>query len=111
MKDFEVACLNIHDVNLIIVFLDAGSDLAAQERRELYTALQASARSAGLAGSVVLVWRDTLGGTSFMAPPHQHPFFQIMSYDQLHAQVNRTLTVARALPGGRPAGHHGSGRG
>ena len=98
MEEFEVAHLNIHDVSLIIVFLHAGSDLAAQERRELYAALQASAMSAGLDGSVVLVWRDTSGGTSFMAPPHQHPFIQITSYDQLHAQVNGTLAVTRGLP-------------
>jgi hypothetical protein len=42
-------------------------------------------------GDVVLVWRDQYGTMKFIAPPQQHPFFQIVKYEQLYAQVTGTI--------------------
>jgi hypothetical protein len=50
------------------------------------------AEQAGLTGDVVLVWQDQHGTTKFIAPPQQHPFFQILKFEQLYAQVNHTIT-------------------
>ena len=78
---------------MLIVFLEAGLHLKASPtaRQDLYRTLQSSAAGAGRKGDVVAVWQDEFGRTRFIAPAQQHPFFQIVSYDQLYAQVNGTL--------------------
>ena len=43
-----------------------------------------------LAGELAVVWEDAQGRTRFIAPPQQHPFFQVVNYGQLRAQVNGT---------------------
>jgi hypothetical protein len=92
VETYQVAHLNIQDVNVVIVFLDSTFDSKTpDERRDLHRALAVAAAREGPAEDVVLVWKDPSGGTRFMAPPEQHPFFRIMQYDQLRAQVNRTL--------------------
>jgi hypothetical protein len=40
-----------------------------------------------------MVWEDPQGRTRFIAPPQQHPFFQLVNYGQLRAQVNGTIQV------------------
>lgn len=87
MDSFPVACLNIQDVELVVVFVDH----ASKHKREIYAALHGCAQRAGLNGNVVAVWRDEYGRTRFIAPPEQHPFFQVTGYDQLYAQVNSKL--------------------
>jgi hypothetical protein len=82
---FEVAQLNIQDVRVVVVFVDR------RPAAELYGALERSARAADLEGKVVAVWPDEFGRTRFLAPPEQHAFFQIVSYDQLRAQINGAL--------------------
>ena len=39
------------------------------------------------------LWEDPQGRTRFIAPPQQHPFFQVVNYGQLRAQVNGTIQV------------------
>ncbi len=82
----------------MVVLLDAPVaapfDTGTLEQKRLrHAALQDCAVRAGLAGTVAVVWQDTQGRTRFLAPPEQHAFFQIVSYAQLRAQVNRTLQV------------------
>jgi hypothetical protein len=60
-------------------------------RTDIYAALQASAASQGFEGDVAMVWEDPQGRTRFLAPPQQHPFFQVVSYDQLRVQANATI--------------------
>jgi hypothetical protein len=79
---FPVARINIQDVDLVVVFVDD----AWQDKHEIYAALNPSAGN-----NVVLVWQDQFGRTRFIAPPEQHPFLQIVGYDQLLAQVNSKL--------------------
>jgi len=93
MKTFEVAHLNIQNVNVVITFVASAFEFKTpREQTAIQAALQASVTSAGLAGNVVLVWLDQFGRMKFLAPPQQHPFFRTVSYQELYSQVNRTLT-------------------
>ena len=87
-SSFDTAHLNIMDLQVVVVFLPH------RPPRELYDALQSSAKQAGLAGEVVAVWPDELGRTRFLAPPEMHAFFRVVGYDQLRAQINTTLLCA-----------------
>jgi hypothetical protein len=94
MKSFQVARLDIDDVQLVVVFLPPAFDAVPEQKRlDFFAALERSAASAGLAGNVVALWQQS-HRTRFIAPPQQHPFFQIMKYEQLLAQVNQTLACA-----------------
>jgi len=93
MNTFQVAQLDIQDVQLLVIFLPSDFDSkAATEKLEFHATLERCAETAGLAGNVVILWQDSSNRTRFIAPPQQHPFFQIMKYEQLLAQVNRTIT-------------------
>ena len=84
-RSFDTAHLNIMDLQVVVVFL------SQRPARELYDALQSSAKQAGLAGEVVAVWPDEIGRARFLAPPEMHAFFRVVGYDQLRAQINTTL--------------------
>lgn len=93
MESFQVAHLNIQNVNVIVIFLDTVFDSKPSHvQHAVHLRLQAAASEAGLAGNVVPVWLDQFGRTKFIAPQQQHPFFQSVSHEQLYAQVNHTLT-------------------
>lgn len=57
----------------------------------LTVAFVSEARAAELvaAADIVPVWEDTSGRMRFIAPPEQRPFFEVMSYAQLRAQLGR----------------------
>ena len=91
MQTFEIAQLNFYDVDVVLVFLDTQFDAATpRQRQDTYATLQECLPQNGLTGNLMLVWQDHQGVTKFIAPSQQHPFFQTMTYDQLHAQVNQT---------------------
>ena len=93
MADIDVAHLRIQGVDIVIAFLDSSFDRKTQrEQNEARSALQLCSRSAGLAGNVVLMWRDPSGGVKFIAPPNQHPFFRTADYGQLYRQINKRLS-------------------
>jgi hypothetical protein len=86
------AYLNIRGAAILVVFLDSGfGSLPPGKRADTYTALQAAAAQQDYAGEVAAVWEDHAGRTRFLAPAQQHPFFQVMNYGQLRAQVNAAL--------------------
>ena len=61
METYQIAHLNIQQVNVIIVFLDTTFDRQVPLRQNaVHLRLQAAASSAGLAGNVVPVWFDDL---------------------------------------------------
>jgi hypothetical protein len=82
------AALDIDDVQVVVVFLDRHPEA------EMFQSLQRSATHAGLEGTVVGVWPDEFGRTRFLAPPEQHAFFQVVSYDQLRAQITGELALS-----------------
>jgi hypothetical protein len=67
---FDTARLIIMDAALTIVFVD-----------------EVHAQKAGLDKNLTLVWEDSSGRMQFIAPPEQRPFFEVMKYDQLRAQM------------------------
>jgi hypothetical protein len=81
----EIAQLTIHDVQLVVIFLERAADPRA------YAALKSAASQAGLVGHIVAVWPDEFGRTRFFARPEQHAFFRVTGYDQLRAQINGHL--------------------
>ena len=81
-----VAHLNIRGAALLVAFPDP-------DQIKDYGALQAAAARAGFEGELAVVWEDPQGRTRFLAPPQQHPFFQVVNYSQLRAQVNGTIQV------------------
>jgi len=81
-----VAHLNIRGATLLVAFPEA-------DQVRDYAALQTAAARAGFAGELAMVWEDPQGRTRFIAPPQQHPFFQLVNYGQLRAQVNGTIQV------------------
>lgn len=94
METFEIAHLNIQNVNVIIAFFSTNFDRKTPgEQHKIQAQLQFAASQAGLAGNLVPVWRDHFGRMKFIAPPQQHPFFSSSTYEDLALQINRTLTV------------------
>ena len=95
MEAFPAAYLDIRGATLAVVFFEPAFDSRTpQERSTMYSALQAAAERQGIRGGVVAVWEDHLGRTRFIAPAQQHPFFQVVNYGQLRAQVNGTIQVS-----------------
>lgn len=93
MEQFQVAHLNVQGVNLIVVFVNPNvGQRPAFSQQQLVNALQACAKSAGLAGNVVPVWTDSGGRLNFLAPPNQHAYFKSVTYQYLYGQVNKTLS-------------------
>jgi hypothetical protein len=97
METFPVAYMTIRGARLTVVFLDPAFDSRTPEQRsESYAALQDAAARQGFQGDVAAVWEDALGRTRFLAPAPQHPFFQVVNYGQLRAQVNGAIEVPPA---------------
>ena len=63
------------------------------EQFEIVDSLQAYARSAGLAGTVVPVW---LHGRQmkFIAPRPWHPFFKSLTWNSVLQNLNKELTCS-----------------
>jgi hypothetical protein len=81
-----VAHLNIRGARLLVAFPHA-------DQAKDYAAFQSAAARAGFTGELAVVWEDPQGRTRFIAPPQQHPFFQLVNYGQLRAQVNGSIQV------------------
>jgi hypothetical protein len=78
---------------MIIVPLESSfGNRSQEEQRGMVSDLQRQARSAGLAGTVVPIWQTSSGGTKFIAPKPWHPFFQSMSFQDVLANLNKTLS-------------------
>jgi hypothetical protein len=92
-EKFKVAHIREQGVDLIIIPLNAefGQKLQS-EQQEIIAQLQYASSSAGLAGTVVPVWRDG-HNQGFIAPQRWHPFFKSIGWNQILASVNKELTV------------------
>lgn len=88
MQQFDVAHLREQGVDLIIVFVNEQVRyMTAHDRNSLVAALTICARSAGLAGVVVLVWP---GG--FFGDHGVHAYFESVPYEFLVSNINKKLT-------------------
>lgn len=92
MANFKIAHIRQQGIDLIIVPLESSfGQKSDNEQSEVIASLQAYASAAGLAGTVVPVWRS---GSShrFVAPPNWHSFFKSLGWDQIMANINKELT-------------------
>ena len=78
--------MKIRGADLLVAFPDAG-------HREAYTALETAAARAKVTGELAVVWEDPQGRTRFIAAAPLHPFFQVVNYGQLRAQVNGAIQL------------------
>ncbi len=95
MAQFRIAHLRRQGQDMIIVPLDRsfGHKLNT-DQNEICAGLQACARGAGLAGTVVPVWDAGGEKMAFLAPRPWHPFFSSLSLADVEANINKTLTCA-----------------
>lgn len=92
MTTLKIAHLRKQGIDLIIVPLESGFGLKSSgEQSEVVGSIQHCARSAGLAGTVVPVWRDG-SGHRFLAPRNWHAFFQSFGWNDIIANLNKELT-------------------
>jgi len=90
MTSFEIAHINEHGVNVVVVFVDpAVARKSVEEQNAFAAGLQICANSANLAGNIAMVWP---GG--FWAPRNQHAFFGSPggSYQALLFRINKKLS-------------------
>jgi hypothetical protein len=91
MPTFKIAHIKEQGVDLIIVPLESSfGNLTSQDQHEQIAILQAHARAAKLAGTVVPVW-DSGGRMAFIAPTQWHPFFQSINLQRVAMSINREL--------------------
>lgn len=92
MATYKIAHLREQGQDMIIVPLDDSFEhKTSQQQQQIIASLQACARSAGLAGTVVPVWR--IGSRhNFIAPQQWHHFFRSLSWSTIIAHLNKTLT-------------------
>ena len=94
MAAFRIVHIREQGVDLIIVPLDSAfGHKTDDEQRETIVSLQVSAKSAGLAGQVVPVWREG-GGHRFIAPRNWHPFFKSFGWSDILRNINKELTCS-----------------
>ncbi|MFC4456580.1 hypothetical protein [Deinococcus sonorensis] len=92
MSNFDVAHIREQGQQMIIVPLNSNFHFQTPTQRQAtIDALQACARSARLAGRVVPVWLHA-GSMYFIAPSQWRPFFQSLSWNDIMANINGTLT-------------------
>jgi hypothetical protein len=91
MTHYKIAHIQDRGVNMIVIPLDPSFGKKSwYQQNNFMDDLQLSAKNAGLAGTVVPVWRigDNHG---FIAPPKWHAFFKKLSWDAIQASINNEL--------------------
>jgi hypothetical protein len=92
MSKYKIAHLREQGQDMIIVPLESSfGNMSDSDQQEILSSLQKCASSAGLAGTVVPVWRSG-SGHRFIAPRPWHSFFQSMSWNVIVANINKELT-------------------
>lgn len=92
-ETFKVAHLRVQTVDIVIVFVNARvGNMTPSEQQGVANALQVCATSAGLAGNIVMVWRDPTGRMAFWAPNNQQAYFREVTFEYLAENINKTLT-------------------
>lgn len=92
MEKFKIAHIRQQGVDLIIVPLESSfGHKSNQDQTAAIASLQLHARSAGLAGTVIPIWREG-GGHRFIAPPNWHSFFKSFGWNDVMANINKELT-------------------
>lgn len=94
MAVLDVAHIREQGQDMIVVPLRAEFGRKTKSEQTLMVAqLQRNANSAGLKGTVVVVWDAGGGRMAFIAPRPWHPFFRSVSLIWVAANINRRLTM------------------
>lgn len=92
MSKFKIAHLREQGKDMIIIPLDGQFHYKSKtEQSDIIDELQLCASNAGLAGTVVVVWRHG-NRVHFIAPQPWHPFFRSLSWNVIMANLNKELT-------------------
>lgn len=92
MANFKVAHIREQGVDLIIVPLESSFGRKSDaDQNEIIESLQMCANSAGLAGTVIPVWREG-SGHRFIAPNNWHAFFRSCGWNDIIRNLNKELT-------------------
>ncbi len=94
MSTYDIAHIREQGVDLIIIPLQSTFGCKnTREQSQVCSSLQAAARSAGLAGTVVPVWDAGGGRMKSLAPRSMHPFFASIDLAFVAQNINRRLMV------------------
>lgn len=92
MPTFRIAHLREQGQDIIIVPLDSNFEhKTSDDKSAIIADLQAHARGARLAGTVVPVW-ESGGRVHFIAPRPWHSFFQSLSIADVFRNINKELS-------------------
>ena len=92
MSQYKIAHIREQGIDLIVIPLDSSFGYKSEsDQHDIISGLQACASSAGLAGTVVPIWREG-SGHRFIAPPNWHPFFKTFSWNDAMRNINKELT-------------------
>jgi hypothetical protein len=92
MPNYKIAHLREQGQDMIIVPLDSSFEHNSPlEKQNIVADLQAHARGARLAGTVVPVW-ERGDRMAFIAPRPWHPFFQSLSIHAVFRSLNKELS-------------------
>jgi hypothetical protein len=92
MTAFDVAHVREQSQQMVIVFVDSSfGQKSSSSQNEICSTLQSCARSAGLAGTVVPVWKSG-SSMGYLAPSQWQAFFRTVGYSRLASSINKKLT-------------------
>lgn len=93
MTTLEIAHVREQGIDMIIVPLDRSfHHKTSPQQNAARNEIQVRANSAGLRGSVALVWDAGGGRMGFLAPPNWVNFFRSISLGWVFANLNRELS-------------------
>jgi len=93
MPTYDVAHLREQGQDMIVVVVASSFGARTNtEQNRVRDQLQACARSAGLAGTVVPVWDAGAGRMGFLAPTPWQSFFRSLSLQHVALNINKKLT-------------------
>lgn len=92
MPQLKIAHIREQGQDMILVPVNESfGRRSTQEQRDTMAQIQAVAASAGLRGSVAVLWSNA-GRSYFMGPQPWHPFLRSVSLGWVAGQVNRELS-------------------
>jgi len=92
MPRFRVAHIREQGVDMIIIPLDSSFGSKSNNDQNLIRRdLENRSHSAGLAGSVVLVWDAGAGRMGFLAPPNWRPFVESINLEFVTRNLNMEI--------------------
>ena len=92
MTTLKVAHIREQGQDMIIVPLDGSFDRKSEDDQlDAIDEIQAAASSAGLRGTVAVVWPSG-GRMKFIGPQPWHPFLRSLNMQVVQRMLNRTLT-------------------